>query len=168
MANLTINQWGNVAKIYKGYLNIITSTTPGTNLRIDQLLELEITAEVELATHYSSQKKKNNAVIGQASRAIIKFDDTQDLYKTTITNDDALLSYISNQLNNNLAAVPMTFESVEETDASSDPKFILYKFIGDIFKSNLVRNTSTGTFEGTLEIDITSETHHIAANAAPT
>ena len=168
MTNDIINEWNDVSKIYKGYLNIITSTTPTTNLRIDQLLELEIVSEVEIATHYSSQKKKNNAVIGQSSNAIIKFDDTKDLYSTTNNDDDDLISYITDQLNNKLEVVPMTFESVEETDSADNDKFILFKFIGDIFRSNLVRNTSTGTFEGTLGVNITSETHHKIASAAPT
>lgn len=164
MVNEIINKWDDVAKIFKGYLNIVSDA----NKRIDQLLELSITSEVTVVPHYSSLKKKNNAVIGQTSRAIITFDDTQDLYSTSISSPDAdTLSNVTKKLNNELETVPFTFEAVQETDSEEDEKFILYKFSGDIIRSTLVRNTSSGTFEGELELDITNETHHFLSATEP-
>lgn len=160
-----IDEFKDVARIFKGFLNIVSDA----NKRIDQLLELSITAEVTVVPHYSSQKKKNNAVIGQTSRAIITFDDASSLYavKNTTPNVDTI-THITNKLNNELETVPFVFESVQETDhTDTDNKFILYKFRGDIIRSTLVRNTSSGTYEGELELDITSEDQHVLSNALP-
>lgn len=167
MTNETINQFEDVSRIFKGFLTIVDGTT---NKRLDQLLELSISAEVIVVPHYSSLKKKNNAVIGQTSKAIITFDDTKDLYdKFDEDNPDAdTISNITKKINNELETVPFIFESVQETDSSDDDKFILYKFNGDITRSTLVRNTSSGTYEGELELDITSETHHGTSENAPT
>ena len=163
-ADELINQWDDVSKIFKGFLNIVSSA----NKTIDQLLELSISAEVTVVPHYSSQKKKNNAVIGNTSKAIITFDDTQDLYAIKdATPDDDTLTFITNKLNNELETVPFTFESVQLTDSEEDDKYILYKFSGDIIRSTLVRNTTSGTYEGELELDITGETHHYVTDSKP-
>jgi len=163
MTTETINEFENVSKIFKGFLNIKVGTL---FQRLDLLLELEITAELEIAPHYTSKAKKKNAVVGQASKAVIKFDNTQDFYGPLSTTDIATLTYMINKINNEFELVSMEFVGVENTDAVASPQFIQYPFTGDIFRCNLLRNTATGTYEGTIEVDIT-EGAPIEATTAP-
>ena len=159
------NKWEDVSRIFKGYLTIVD----GSNLKqFDQLLELEITSRVELNAHYSSQAKKNNAVVGQTSTAFFKIDDTKFLYGPAGTVDKTLLTHITNKIDNELSAVSCIFESVQETDSADSNKFILHKFTGDVFQVTKVRDESLGTYSTQLFIDITSQTHNKEASSAPT
>lgn len=159
------NKWEDVSRIYKGYLTIID----GSDLKqFDQLLELEITSKVELNAHYSSQKKKNNAVVGQTSSAFFKIDDTKFLYGPDGTADTTLLTHITDKLSNNLSAVSAIFESVQETDSADNDKFILHKFTGDIFQVTKIRDENSGTYTTQIFIDITSEEHNKESPTAPT
>ena len=159
------NKWPDVSRIYKGYLTIID----GSDLKqFDQLLEFEITSKVELNAHYSSQAKKNNAVVGQTSSSFFKIDDTKFLYGPAGTADATLLTHITNKLNNTLSAVSAVFESVQETDSADSDKFILHKFTGDIFQVTKIRDESLGTYTTQVFIDITSEVHNKESPTAPT
>lgn len=159
------NEFADVARIFKGYLTIQSS---GNLKKYDQLLELEITSRLDYISHYSSQKKKNNAVVGQSSIAILKVDDTVSLYGADASTDATLVTHITNKLNNELELVPAIFEAVEETDSTETNNFILYKFNCDIFRLTKKRDTGIGTFTTEFEVDIKSETYHKIATAAPT
>lgn len=159
------NEWKDVSRIFKGYITIKS----GSNLkRYDQLVELTVTSRVELAAHYSSQKQKNNAVVGQSSNAILKIDDTKTLYGTDGTTDETLITFITKKINNELSFVSAVFEGVEETDSSASDKFIVHKYDGDIFNVIKVRDNSTGTYTTEFGIDITHEEHHKTVSTAPT
>lgn len=159
------NEWKDVSRIFKGYLTI----KDGSNLkRYDQLLEFEVTSRVDYVSHYSSQKQKNNAVVGQSSIAILKVDDTQTLYGADGTPDVTLVTHLTKKLNNELALVPVIFEAVEETDSTEADNFILHKFNGDIVRVTKRRATDIGTFTTEFEVDITSEVHNKVATTAPT
>jgi len=159
------NEWKDVSRIFKGYLTIKS----GSNLKkYDQLLELEITSRVDYVSHYSSQKQKNNAVVGQSSIAILKVDATKSLYGDDGTSDATLVTHITNKLNNELSLVSATFEAVEETDSSDSDKFIIHKFDCDIFRVSKKRDTGIGTFTTEFEVDITHEEHNKTSTTAPT
>jgi len=165
MAIIITNEFKDVSKIFKGYLTI----QDGTNLKqFDQLLELEINSKLELAAHYSSQKQKNNAVVGQSSSSTIKFDDTVTEYGIDGDNDETLLTEMTKKINNELEAVKGTFESVQETDSSDANNFIIHKFIGDIFNIVKTRDSGSGTHTTQMFIDITKQEHNKIASSAPT
>ena len=145
------NQWDNVARIYKGYFQIYVGSTP---YKYDQPVEMAETVNAIFSTHYSTSGKKKLASTGFDAQYAITVDSTADLYDTASTPTDvkSISYFISKIIDNELPAIE--FEGVEVTDASSN-KYIKSRFKGYVVGYIHQRNTTTGTYEDALVIEIT-------------
>ena len=164
----TINTFADSALTYEGYLTILSGDSPDQKYsRIDQLMELEINTDMQVVSHYNSQKVMHNVIVGNNSLCIIDLKDTVDFYqKSGDTAIPYLLTDMIKELNNELRVVPIEFVGIQKTLASSDPTFIIETLECDAFAVRKRRNLDTGDYTDVILAIIKKRTPE-AADASP-
>ena len=169
-----INDWSDISRIYKGYFQIIVGTT---RYKLLHPVSMQERVRANYATHYSTSGKKKLASTGYDASYTIALDNTVDLYATnseitasTITNaTKKTISYFIDKIFKN-ETPEIEFEGVEETDSADTTKgkFIVNQFRGVVVSVDRGRETSQGTYQATLHIDILEKVKVERATTAPT
>lgn len=155
-----INEFSKSALVFEGYITIRTGTVGNfVYKKYDQLMELTIDVIPEIVTHFNSIKKKHNVVVGDSSTSIISLKDTVDLYrKSSDPVDLTTLTDIKKELRNQMRVVPATFTSIQKTESTSNPDFIVEVIVGDIIAVRKRRNLDTGDYTDEIEFAISTIT----------
>lgn len=164
----TINTFAKSALTYEGYLTILSGDSPNQKYsRIDQMMDLEINTDMQVVSHFNSQKVMHNVIVGNNSICIIDLKDTVDIYqKSGDTVKEYLLTNIVKELNNELRIVPIEFVGIQKTLSSSDPKFIIETLECDAFAVRKRRNLDTGDYTDVI-LSIMKKRTPEAADASP-
>lgn len=164
----TINEFTKSGLTFEGYLTIISGTAPDQKYtRLDQLMELEIDTDMQIVSHFDSQKRMHNVVVGNNSVCVIDLKDTVDLYQEDgDTPIPYLLTDMIKELNNELRVVPIEFVGIQKTESISDPEFIIENLECDVTAVRKRRNLDTGDYTNVL-LCILKKRTPIAADASP-
>ena len=169
MVDEDINKWDNISRIYKGYFQIIVGLN---KFKLLHPVSMQERVRANYATHYSTSGKKKLASTGYDASYTIALDNTVDFYDhaTTPTLKYTISYFIDKIFKNETPEIE--FEGVEETDSTETGagkgKFIVNRFKGVVVSVDRGRETSQGTYQATLHIDILEKVKVERATTAPT
>lgn len=164
----TINEFTKSSLTYEGYLTILSGTAPNQKYtKLDQLMELEIDTDMQIVSHYNSQKQLHNVVVGSNSVCVIDLKDTVDLYqKDGDTVIPYLLTDMIKELQTELRVVPIEFVGIQKSESTTNPDFIIETLECDAVAVRKRRNLNTGDYTNVIFCIVKKRTP-TAADASP-
>lgn len=146
---MAIAEWANVAKIFKGY---VTVGSDSDSNKIQHLVSVDLRMDGGYQVHYSTDGEKQVVSTGDRSNYVLRIDDSTDMYSS-----GGLMKKVVDAINKQFptASDKITFRGVEIGAGSTK---ITYTITGFPVAMNNVRNTSTGTYEVEITLEVTSVT----------
>lgn len=149
---MSIAQWDNVAKIFKGYV------TYGSNT-IQHLVSVDLRIDGGFQIHYATDGSKKPVSVGDRSTYVLRIDDATDMYSgtagkgATFSGADLISKVIQGITDNKPQEI--TFNGIQKDDASSS-KMTTYEIKGFGVSVDHNRNASSGTYEVEITLEVTS------------